>query len=159
MSLGSAFSFIQYFNICKYFCTGPRCKYRPREIQPTLYFVLRPPHFFLFLACRILALISKELEELYTFTHMFLPPAQPPGQPEIGRMSLHMSPPEGGEDLFIIGKNFTKNTHVIFKGIEDTPTVWSEEVDIDHEFFQPVRLFCCLLGLWASCRNPSHSKY
>lgn len=41
--------------------------------------------------------------------------AQPAGLPEILKKSLHSSSVGGGEEVFIIGKNFLKDTKVIFQ--------------------------------------------
>lgn len=40
--------------------------------------------------------------------------AQPAGVPEILKKSLHSCSVRGGEEVFIIGKNFLKDTKVIF---------------------------------------------
>lgn len=42
-------------------------------------------------------------------------PAQPAGMPEILKKSLHSCSVRGGEEVFIIGKNFLKDTKVIFQ--------------------------------------------
>lgn len=42
-------------------------------------------------------------------------PAQPAGMPEILKKSLHNCSVRGGEEVFIIGKNFLKDTKVIFQ--------------------------------------------
>lgn len=42
-------------------------------------------------------------------------PAQPAGVPEILKKSLHSCSVRGGEEVFIIGKNFLKGTKVIFQ--------------------------------------------
>ena len=66
--------------------------------------------------------------------------AQPAGQPEVCRMSLHMSPMVGGQSLFVIGKNFVKGFRVKFqelkKGTDEI--LWEQEADVDHEFIQAV---------------------
>lgn len=41
--------------------------------------------------------------------------AQPAGLPEILKKSLHSCSVGGGEEVFIIGKNFLKDTKVIFQ--------------------------------------------
>lgn len=41
--------------------------------------------------------------------------AQPAGIPEILKKSLHSCSVRGGEEVFIIGKNFLKDTKVIFQ--------------------------------------------
>lgn len=43
------------------------------------------------------------------------PTAQPAGIPEILKKSLHSCSVRGGEEVFIIGKNFLKDTKVIFQ--------------------------------------------
>lgn len=43
------------------------------------------------------------------------PAAQPAGIPEILKKSLHSCSVRGGEEVFIIGKNFLKDTKVIFQ--------------------------------------------
>lgn len=43
--------------------------------------------------------------------------AQPAGVPEILKKSLHSCSVTGGEEVFIIGKNFLKGTKVIFQEI------------------------------------------
>lgn len=45
----------------------------------------------------------------------FLFTAQPAGIPEILKKSLHSCSVRGGEEVFIIGKNFLKDTKVIFQ--------------------------------------------
>lgn len=45
----------------------------------------------------------------------FYSSAQPAGVPEILRKSLHSCSVKGGEEVFIIGKNFLKGTKVIFQ--------------------------------------------
>ncbi len=65
--------------------------------------------------------------------------AQPAGQPEICKKSLHKCSVLGGDEEFIIGKNFTKGTKVTFtEKSEDDVTVWSQDAVIDMEYFQPV---------------------
>lgn len=46
--------------------------------------------------------------------------AQPPGVPEICKKSLTSCPVDGGLELFIIGKNFLKDTHVVFQETYDS---------------------------------------
>ncbi|KAE8746745.1 hypothetical protein FOCC_FOCC006493, partial [Frankliniella occidentalis] len=52
---------------------------------------------------------------------------QPPGVPEICKKSLTTAPCTGGMELFIIGKNFLKDTRVIFFK-EDESCCWKEVV-------------------------------
>ena len=68
--------------------------------------------------------------------------AQPVGQPEISRMSLSECSVEGGDCLFIIGKNFkNRGTSVLFQKLDgpDENLVWQAEAEIEQEYFQPVR--------------------
>ncbi|XP_072320702.1 nuclear factor of activated T-cells 5 [Eucyclogobius newberryi] len=58
---------------------------------------------------------------------------QPAGLPEILKKSLHSCSVRGGEELFIIGKNFLKDTKVIFHLSDETS--WEAEADIDMELF------------------------
>lgn len=71
--------------------------------------------------------------------------AQPPGVPEICKKSLVSCPANGGLELFIIGKNFLKDTRVIFQArrllppaSESYDTIWEESVFPDKEFLQQV---------------------
>lgn len=59
--------------------------------------------------------------------------------PEISRKSLKKCPVTGNDELFILGKNFLKDTVVIFQeiGTKDYP-VWEESVIPDKESLQPV---------------------
>ncbi|XP_072236681.1 nuclear factor of activated T-cells 5 isoform X2 [Leuresthes tenuis] len=60
---------------------------------------------------------------------------QPAGVPEILKKSLHSCPVRGGEEVFIIGKNFLKDTKVIFhENISDEKS-WKAEAEIDMELF------------------------
>ncbi|XP_059171093.1 uncharacterized protein LOC131952453 isoform X2 [Physella acuta] len=70
---------------------------------------------------------------------------QPVGQPEISRMSLTECTSEGGQSLFIIGKNFkNKGTSVLFQKLDanDEAIIWQAEAEIEQEFFQPTHLIC-----------------
>ena len=70
---------------------------------------------------------------------MYVIAAQPIGSPEISRMSLLEGSVLGGQDLFIIGKNFTKGTKVLFQEyIEGKGVVWEEEAPLESEYFQQV---------------------
>ncbi|KAK3877246.1 hypothetical protein Pcinc_018045 [Petrolisthes cinctipes] len=66
---------------------------------------------------------------------------QPPGIPEICRKSLSQCSVEGGEDLFILGKNFLKDAVVIFQrqGAK-AHTIWEEKVLPDKDSLQPIHL-------------------
>ncbi|KAG7245738.1 hypothetical protein CRUP_034617, partial [Coryphaenoides rupestris] len=60
---------------------------------------------------------------------------QPAGLPEILKKSLHSCPVRGGEEVFIIGKNFLKDTKVIFQENTADENSWKEEAEIDMELF------------------------
>lgn len=51
----------------------------------------------------------------FFYINLLLSPAQPAGLPEILKKSLHSCSVRGGEEVFIIGKNFLKGTKVIFQ--------------------------------------------
>ncbi|KAF4519089.1 hypothetical protein B566_EDAN001681 [Ephemera danica] len=75
---------------------------------------------------------------------------QLPGVPEICKKSLSSSPANGGSELFILGKNFLKDSRVVFQqplpssaGTSGkTSYVWEDEVTPDKEFLQPTHLVC-----------------
>lgn len=50
---------------------------------------------------------------IFSVSALFI--AQPAGVPEILKKSLHSCSVRGGEEVFIIGKNFLKDTKVIFQ--------------------------------------------
>ncbi|XP_029979530.1 nuclear factor of activated T-cells 5 isoform X2 [Sphaeramia orbicularis] len=60
---------------------------------------------------------------------------QPAGVPEILKKSLHSCSVRGGEEVFIIGKNFLKDTKVIFQENVSDETSWKAEAEIDMELF------------------------
>uniref|UniRef100_A0AAV2LP06 Nuclear factor of activated T-cells 5 n=1 Tax=Knipowitschia caucasica TaxID=637954 RepID=A0AAV2LP06_KNICA len=60
---------------------------------------------------------------------------QPAGLPEILKKSLHSCSVRGGEEVFIIGKNFLKDTKVIFHENVSDDTSWKVEAEIDMELF------------------------
>lgn len=104
--------------------------------------------------------------------------AQPAGVPEILKKSLHSCSVKGGNEVFIIGKNFLKGTKVIFQEnasgiltcymlhalpaqhlhcltspylIVADDKSWKAEADIDMEFFHQVsHSICCVyyLTVW-----------
>ncbi|KAK3576363.1 hypothetical protein CHS0354_018911 [Potamilus streckersoni] len=70
---------------------------------------------------------------------------QPAGQPEICKMSIRETLMSGGDELFIIGKNFLKGAKVIFQQPgdgEDGGFKWEEEGEIDKDYFQPTHIVC-----------------
>ncbi|XP_056595704.1 nuclear factor of activated T-cells 5a isoform X2 [Triplophysa dalaica] len=60
---------------------------------------------------------------------------QPAGIPEILKKSLQSCPVAGGEEVFIIGKNFLKGTKVIFQDNSADESGWNAEAEIDMELF------------------------
>ncbi|CAK1549590.1 unnamed protein product [Leptosia nina] len=68
---------------------------------------------------------------------------QPPGVPEVCRKSLVSCPATGGLELYLLGKNFLKETRVVFRGHHEGRT-WEEEVVPDKEFLQQTHLVCCV---------------
>ncbi|XP_029494988.1 nuclear factor of activated T-cells 5-like isoform X1 [Oncorhynchus nerka] len=60
---------------------------------------------------------------------------QPAGVPEILKKSLHSCSVKGGEEVFIIGKNFLKDTKVIFQENVSDEKCWKAEAEIDMELF------------------------
>ncbi|KAK7896177.1 hypothetical protein WMY93_021502 [Mugilogobius chulae] len=60
---------------------------------------------------------------------------QPAGVPEILKKSLHSCSVKGGEEVFIIGKNFLKGTKVIFQENIADENSWQAEGKIDMDFF------------------------
>ena len=65
--------------------------------------------------------------------------AQPAGMPEMCKKSMTECSANGGEELFIIGKNFTRGTKVKFQQMDPNgTTVWSAEAPIDQEYFHQV---------------------
>ncbi|XP_047436044.1 nuclear factor of activated T-cells 5 isoform X2 [Mugil cephalus] len=60
---------------------------------------------------------------------------QPAGVPEILKKSLHSCSVIGGEEVFIIGKNFLKDTKVIFHENVSDEKSWKAEAEIDMELF------------------------
>lgn len=73
--------------------------------------------------------------------------AQPAGQPEICRISLSGATAAGGEQLFVIGKNFVKGFQVKFQEIDriSNMKVWEDVAEVDMEFVHTVcKLFYCV---------------
>lgn len=70
---------------------------------------------------------------------------QPPGVPEICKKSLESCSVIGGKELFLIGKNFLKDTKVTFVHFEDArqpKKLWEETVQPDKEYLQQTHLIC-----------------
>ncbi|XP_054281773.1 nuclear factor of activated T-cells 5-like isoform X4 [Macrosteles quadrilineatus] len=66
---------------------------------------------------------------------------QPPGVPEICKKSLSSCGARGGQELFILGKNFLKDTRVVFQEESGSPG-WVQAVQPDKEFLQQSHLVC-----------------
>uniref|UniRef100_A0A8C4Q4A9 Nuclear factor of activated T-cells 5 n=2 Tax=Eptatretus burgeri TaxID=7764 RepID=A0A8C4Q4A9_EPTBU len=61
---------------------------------------------------------------------------QPIGTPEILKKSLHRGSASGGEELFLIGKNFLKDIKIIFQECESGGTVsWEAAAEMELDFF------------------------
>ncbi|XP_018594529.2 nuclear factor of activated T-cells 5-like isoform X1 [Scleropages formosus] len=60
---------------------------------------------------------------------------QPAGAPEILKKSLHSCSVKGGEEVFLIGKNFLKGAKVIFQENPADENSWQAEAEIDMELF------------------------
>ncbi|XP_022057593.2 nuclear factor of activated T-cells 5a isoform X1 [Acanthochromis polyacanthus] len=60
---------------------------------------------------------------------------QPAGVPEILKKSLHSCSVRGGEEVFIIGKNFLKGTKVVFQENIADDNSWQAEAEIDMDLF------------------------
>jgi hypothetical protein len=70
---------------------------------------------------------------------------QPPGVPEICKKSLESCSVIGGKELFIIGKNFLKDTKVLFVRYDESrppKKLWEESVQPDKEYLQQTHLIC-----------------
>jgi hypothetical protein len=72
---------------------------------------------------------------------------QPPGVPEICKKSLDSCSIVGGRELFIIGKNFLKDTKVTFVRFDESrqpKKLWEETVAPDKEYLQQTHLICVI---------------
>lgn len=68
--------------------------------------------------------------------------------PEICKKSLSACPCTGEMELFVLGKNFLKDTRVVFQdgdALSETP--WEESVQPDKEFLQQACGISCELGM------------
>ncbi|RWS14867.1 nuclear factor of activated T-cells 5-like protein [Dinothrombium tinctorium] len=66
---------------------------------------------------------------------------QPLGTPEISKMSITECDIAGNKELFIIGKNFLKDTKVFIKGETEN---WSKTIEPDKEFLHSTHLVCTI---------------
>ncbi|KAK0421970.1 hypothetical protein QR680_007298 [Steinernema hermaphroditum] len=65
------------------------------------------------------------------------------GVPEVFKMSLNTANARGGCDLFIIGRNFDRNTTVLFREYkEDGNLSWSAEAPIDKQYLHQCHIVC-----------------
>lgn len=94
----------------------------------------------LLLCCSILFNVVVFSLNVVLITCIFVYTAQPPGVPEICKKSLTSSVVTGGQELFILGKNFLKDTRVIFQEGESGGATWKQSVQPDKEFLQQVNL-------------------
>ncbi|XP_025829828.1 uncharacterized protein LOC108738118 isoform X2 [Agrilus planipennis] len=69
---------------------------------------------------------------------------QPPGVPEISKKSLTSCPASGGLELFILGKNFLKDTRVFFQQVDEQGVRWEQSVVPDKEYLQQTHLVCVI---------------
>jgi len=67
---------------------------------------------------------------------------QPTGLPEVTKKSLSTCSVKGGEELFILGKNFVRGTAVKFQQYSGEKLIWEEKAKIDREHFQQNHLVC-----------------
>ncbi|XP_066138604.1 nuclear factor of activated T-cells 5 isoform X2 [Euwallacea fornicatus] len=67
---------------------------------------------------------------------------QPPGIPEICKKSLTSCPASGGLELFVLGKNFLKDTKIFFQQFEDGRVCWEQAVAPDKEYLQQTHFVC-----------------
>lgn len=63
----------------------------------------------------------------------FISSTQPLGTPEINKKSMSHCSIDGGEELFIIGKNFLKDAKVIFRNEK-----WFKIVEPNREYLKSV---------------------
>ncbi|XP_068904843.1 nuclear factor of activated T-cells 5 isoform X1 [Tenebrio molitor] len=70
---------------------------------------------------------------------------QPPGIPEICKKSLTSCPASGGLELFVLGKNFLKDTKVYFQQVDDDRHIrWEQVVVPDKEYLQQTHFVCVI---------------
>lgn len=99
--------------------------------------------------CRMVfrAKVNEDLEspEILQICSNTITCTQPPGVPEICKKSLDACSVVGGRELFIIGKNFLKDTKVSFARYDDSrqqKKIWEETVQPDKEYLQQTHLIC-----------------
>jgi Rel homology dimerisation domain/Rel homology DNA-binding domain len=94
---------------------------------------------------------EKDFSEILEVCSFPITCTQPPGVPEISKKSLDSCSVLGGKELFIIGKNFSKDTRVSFvrydsgTPISENPKkVWEKIVQPDKEYLQQTHLICVI---------------
>lgn len=88
---------------------------------------------------------DEEFPEILQICSNTITCTQPPGVPEICKKSLDSCSVVGGKELFIIGKNFLKDTKVSFVRFDDSrqpKKLWEETVQPDKEYLQQTHLIC-----------------
>ena len=105
----------------------------PSELYPVLFKQMR----FVPILCNLYihTILSKKIK--------LLSPAQPAGQPEVCKTSMDRCSVKGGQEMFIIGRNFPKNSKVIFQEWHNDSIVWQEEANLDKEHFNSVSVCVC----------------
>ncbi|KHN75079.1 Nuclear factor of activated T-cells 5 [Toxocara canis] len=67
------------------------------------------------------------------------------GTPEVLKISRYSASASGGDELFIIGRNFDRNTSVLFREYRNDGTLlWSAEASIIHQYLHQCHLVCIL---------------
>uniref|UniRef100_A0AC34QCM4 RHD domain-containing protein n=1 Tax=Panagrolaimus sp. JU765 TaxID=591449 RepID=A0AC34QCM4_9BILA len=67
------------------------------------------------------------------------------GVPEVLKMSANTSAARGGGDLFIIGRNFDRNTTVVFREYKDDGALaWQSEAAIDKQYLHQCHIVCTI---------------
>jgi len=68
--------------------------------------------------------------------------AQPPGQPEICKQSLSRCNAQGGSELFIVGKNFLKDSKVfVYQDDLEGHILWEARAETLKDYLQQVSYF------------------
>ncbi|KAI1714047.1 rel homology dimerization domain-containing protein [Ditylenchus destructor] len=74
------------------------------------------------------------------------------GVPEVLKMSLGSAIAKGGAELFIIGRNFDRNTKVVFREYKEDGTLgWSADATMDKTYLHQCHIVCTV--------PPYHSLY
>ncbi|XP_043203690.1 nuclear factor of activated T-cells 5-like [Amphibalanus amphitrite] len=76
---------------------------------------------------------------------------QPQGVPEVTKLSITEASPVGGQELIVLGKNFVKDSRVVFTETSDSgATVWHQTVTPHKDHLQAVHLVCEVPAYWDS---------